>query len=47
MIDPIAFELKLAVPDFAGEGAPDSTIVESPPTASGDSKTGLTTGFFE
>lgn len=42
----MAFEFKLTVPDLVGEGEDVSTIVESPP-ASGDSKTGLITGFLE
>lgn len=46
IIDPMAFEFKLTVPDLVGEGEDVSTIVESPP-ASGDSKTGLITGFLE
>ena len=41
----MAFEFKLTVPDLVGEGEDVSTIVESPP-ASGDSKTGLITGFW-
>ena len=44
IIDPMAFEFKLTVPDLVGEGEDVSTIVESPP-ASGDSKLDLLPAF--